>query len=148
MWQRDEIPITLIYSPDIDSEIWVWTFLAFLNIGYESITNAVSRPNKHCTWRVFPSYANHLECLECTSFNNLIQLPSKRLTEDLGLTLKTKAVFCTLSPILYLIVDGNGGVANEMIFPFVGDQVELFGRIETAIGIRKLFVAPGSVRRL
>lgn len=48
----------------------------------------------------------------------------------------------------YLLVDENGNAANEVVYPFVGDQVELSGHLETANAIRKLFISPNTIRRL
>lgn len=48
----------------------------------------------------------------------------------------------------YLLVDENGKIANDIIYPFVGDQVELSGRVELRNGMRKFFVFGNSVKRL
>ncbi len=54
----------------------------------------------------------------------------------------------TMGETYYLLVDEHGGAANELVYPFVGDRVELAGRMEQAIGIRKLFISNHSMRRL
>ena len=48
----------------------------------------------------------------------------------------------------YLLATAEGGVANEMVLPFVGDLVEVSGRVER-LGDLLVFLVPiGGVRRL
>jgi hypothetical protein len=48
---------------------------------------------------------------------------------------------------LYLLVTPEGTVANDAVFPFVGDQVELAGRLEQHDDLLVLKVSPADIRR-
>jgi hypothetical protein len=47
----------------------------------------------------------------------------------------------------YLLVTENGCVANEAAYPFVGDQVEMTGRLQQQDDMLVLAVSPNSIRR-
>jgi hypothetical protein len=47
----------------------------------------------------------------------------------------------------YLLVTAEGGVANEAVYPFVGDRVELLGRLEQHDDLLLLKVSSNNIRR-
>jgi hypothetical protein len=47
----------------------------------------------------------------------------------------------------YLMVTADGGVANDLVYPFVGDRVDVTGSIEQQDDLLVLHVAAGSIRR-
>jgi hypothetical protein len=47
----------------------------------------------------------------------------------------------------YLLVGIDGGVANEAVYPFVGDRVEIQGRLEQQYDVLILKVAPRDIQR-
>jgi hypothetical protein len=47
----------------------------------------------------------------------------------------------------YLLATAVGGVANEMVLPFVGDLVEVSGRVERQGDLRVVLLPTGGVRR-
>jgi hypothetical protein len=47
----------------------------------------------------------------------------------------------------YLLTTADGGVANNLVLPFVGDQVAVTGRVELQGDVLVLRVAPNGVRR-
>jgi hypothetical protein len=48
---------------------------------------------------------------------------------------------------MYLLVTSGWGVANDAVFPFVGDRVELHGRLEQQDDLRLLKVATPDIQR-
>jgi hypothetical protein len=47
----------------------------------------------------------------------------------------------------YLIVSADGGVANELVYPFVGDRVDVTGSVEQLDDMLVLSVSSDSIRR-
>jgi hypothetical protein len=47
----------------------------------------------------------------------------------------------------YLLTTAGGGPANDLILPFVGDQVTVSGRLEKVADLQILTLKPGGVRR-
>lgn len=48
----------------------------------------------------------------------------------------------------FLLVSEAGGIANELVLPFVGDRVEIDGELVAKDGLRKLYVRPDRIRRV
>jgi hypothetical protein len=47
----------------------------------------------------------------------------------------------------YLMVTADGGVANNLVYPFVGDRVDVTGSVEQQDDMLVLRVSAGSIRR-
>ena len=54
---------------------------------------------------------------------------------------------CDRGETFYLLAAENGGPASEQVLPFVGDSVEVAGRLKWRGDLRMLLIAPKGVRR-